>query len=403
MLSIYVLKFMIDISIIDYTSCSAAGANVSALRAALEAQRSGLTNEGLTGSDVQTWLGRVPAIDDVNDLGIWQSRNNALALLGLECEQFKSRLNQLIQRFGPTRIGLVIGSSTSSIDRTEEAYHYLADDELTGAYQQPQVHNPNAPAMFASHITGITGPSITLNTACSSSAKVFATGARWLAAGIVDAVLVGGVDTLCLSVVHGFDSLQLVSANPCKPFDHHRDGINLGEAAGFALLCRSREVVSDIGIALTGYGESSDAYHMSHPHPEGAGARQCIQAALTLAELSPQQIDYINLHGTASRANDAIEGKLIGELFGRTTHCSSTKGWMGHTLGAAGITEAIVAINAIQTGLIPGTLNLQQLDDELDILISPNNIRKDCQHVLTNSFGFGGNNCSLIFSQQGAR
>lgn len=393
--------YMIDISIIDYTTCSAAGLTLPALRTALKHQQSGLTDQALAGSDVKTWLGRVPAIDEVNDLGEWQSRNNALALLGLENTEFTGHLNRLIKRFGSTRIGLVIGSSTSSIDRTEQAYHHLADNALTRAYQQSKVHNPNAPAMFASYFTGVTGPSITLNTACSSSAKVFATGARWLEAGIVDAVLVGGVDTLCLSVVHGFDSLQLVSPNPCKPFDHHRDGINLGEASGFALLCRSPEVDTITGVTLTGYGESSDAYHMSHPHPDGAGARQCISGALTMAGLTPQHIDYINLHGTASRANDAIEGALIGELFGSTTHCSSTKGWMGHTLGAAGITEAIIAMNAIQTGLMPGTLNLTELDHALDISMSPDNQYKDCQHVLTNSFGFGGNNCSLIFSQQG--
>ncbi|HEY7773606.1 MAG TPA: beta-ketoacyl-ACP synthase [Marinagarivorans sp.] len=391
---------MINISIIDYSSCSAAGSNLRELREALRSQRSGLSNEKLPGSTVDTWLGRVAAIDDVTDLGRWQSRNNALALLGLESASLQSHLSALTRRYSSSRIGLVIGSSTSSIDRTELAYNHLHDQELSPTFKQPLVHNPNAPAMFASYITGIKGPSITINTACSSSAKVFATGARWLEAGIVDAVLVGGVDTLCLSVVHGFDSLQLVSANPCRPFDKHRDGINLGEASGFAILTRAADAEAINGIHLTGYGESSDAYHMSHPHPEGAGAKQCIESALSMAGLSPAQIDYINLHGTASRANDDIEGKLISSMFGRQTRCSSTKGWMGHTLGAAGITEAIVAMDALNTGLMPGTLNLETLDDDMNLLIGSENVSQSCKHVLTNSFGFGGNNCSLVFSQQ---
>lgn len=395
---------MINISVTDYSSCSAAGLNLPSLRESLRLQRSGLSNAPLTGSSVNTWLGRVAEIDHVTDLGQWQSRNNALALLGLEASSIQANLNKLIKRYSSNRIGVVIGSSTSSIDRTELAYTQLdAAGQLGQSFRQPRVHNPNAPAMFASYITGILGPSMTINTACSSSAKVFATGARWLQAGIVDAVLVGGVDTLCLSVVHGFDSLQLVSANRCKPFDKHRDGINLGEASGFALLQRSNEADAIHGIHLKGYGESSDAYHMSHPHPEGAGAKRCIESALTMAKLTPSDIDYINLHGTASRANDNIEAKLIRTLFGGDTRCSSTKGWMGHSLGAAGITEAIIAMDTLHTGLIPGSLNLESLDDDMDILIQADNISQTCEHVLTNSFGFGGNNCSLVFSRLGGR
>jgi 3-oxoacyl-[acyl-carrier-protein] synthase-1 len=250
-------------------------------------------------------------------------------------------------------------------------------------------------------LLGLDGPTMTVNTACSSSAKVFATGARWLRAGIVDAVLVGGADTLCQSVLYGFHSLQLVSESQCRPFDGARDGINLGEAAGFALLVRGDDAqdIEHTGIQLSGYGESSDAHHMSHPHPEGAGARLAIEQALAQAGLAPAQIDYINLHGTASRANDHIEGNLVGAMFPASTLASSTKGWTGHTLGAAGILESIFALEALTSGLVPGTLNLAQVDPEIAISMSAANQNADLTHVMSNSFGFGGNNACLIFSR----
>ena len=388
------------IDIIDYETCSAAGLNLKALRTSLKHHNSGLSKNNLPGSDLDTWIGLVAQVSNVNDLGRWQSRNNALAALGYEQGTIRQTVAGLISKYGAARVGLVMGSSTSSIDRTEAAYTQLDESgNLTEQFKQPFVHNPHAPSLFMAHLTGITGPSLTINTACSSSAKVFATGARWLETGIVDAVLVGGVDTLCLSVLHGFNSLQLLSPNPCKPFDQHRDGINLGEASGFAVLQRPGENSNSSGISLTGYGESSDAYHMSHPHPDGLGARLSMTQALERANREAAEIDYINLHGTSSRANDLIEGQLISELFPGTTQCSSTKAWMGHTLGAAGITEAIIAMDTLNTNIIPGSKNLETLDEALSLSIKASDEHKVCQHVMTNSFGFGGNNCTLLFSR----
>lgn len=388
------------IDIIDYETCSAAGIDLKALRHSLKQHNSGLIKNNLPGSDIDTWIGIVKQISNVNDLGQWQSRNNALAALGYEQGTIRHTVSGLITKYGAARVGLVMGSSTSSIDRTETAYTKLnGAAELTEEFKQPLVHNPHAPSLFVAHLTGITGPSLTINTACSSSAKVFATGARWLETGIVDAVLVGGVDTLCLSVLHGFNSLQLLSANPCKPFDQHRDGINLGEASGFAVLQRSGDNANSSGICLTGYGESSDAYHMSHPHPEGMGARLSMTQALERANRQAEEIDYINLHGTSSRANDLIEGQLISQLFPASTQCSSTKAWMGHTLGAAGITEAIIALDTLNTDIIPGSKNLETLDEALSLSIKATDEHRVCQHVMTNSFGFGGNNCTLLFSR----
>jgi len=391
-----------NIRIVDYESSTAAADNIALLRVAIKNQKSGLRKNDYPFSDLNTWIGRVSAIDNI-DLGEWQSRNNAMAAFGLQQGTISEQLENLKERFCSSRLGIVMGSSTASIDRTETAYRHLDEKGvLTPEFQQTAVHNPHAPGLFVAHHTGITGPAITINTACSSSAKVFATGARWLQSGVVDAVLVGGVDSLCYSVLHGFDSLQLLSQNPCKPFDNDRDGINLGEAAGYAILMRTEDCETDTGIELSGYGESSDAYHMSHPHPGGLGARHAIEGALKMAQLPAAKIDYINLHGTSSQANDTIEGKLIGSMFPETTQCSSTKGWMAHTLGAAGITEALIAIDAMRTDLIPGSLNLSNLDSELNFSIQSENMKRSMTHVISNSFGFGGNNCSLVFSKVAA-
>jgi 3-oxoacyl-[acyl-carrier-protein] synthase I len=222
-----------------------------------------------------------------------------------------------------------------------------------------------------------------------------------MAAGVCDAALVGGVDTLCLTTLYGFNSLGLVSASPCRPYDIERNGISIGEGAGFALLEKTAMPDSAESILFLGIGESSDAYHMSSPHPEGQGARLAMQRALDSAGLQPADIDYINLHGTATKANDASEGKAISTLFGDELPCSSTKGWTGHLLGAAGITEAIISMLAIEHGFIPGSLGTQQIDPALtcNYLIENRETQVDC--VLSNSFGFGGSNCSLILGRQG--
>lgn len=388
-----------DIRVTDYQSTSAAGLNLSALRDSIDAQHSGLRANDFPEVDLDTWIGRVDGLEEIN-LGEWQSRNNALAYLGLQQGTLLANIKELKQRFGASRMAVVMGSSTSSIDRTETAYHQLDGQALAAEFLQPKVHNPGAPALFVAAQTGITGPSLTINTACSSSAKVFATAARWLQAGIVDAVLVGGVDTLCMSVLYGFDSLQLVSAKPCAPFDRDRDGINLGEAAGYAILLRDADCSASERqncVRLVGYGESSDAHHMSHPHPDGLGASLAMKQALNSAKLKPAQIDYINLHGTASRANDLIEGRLIASLFPATTQVSSTKALMGHTLGAAGITEALIAVDSVLRQIVPGSMNLRELDSELEISIQAENLTRACAYVMSNSFGFGGNNCCLAF------
>jgi 3-oxoacyl-[acyl-carrier-protein] synthase-1 len=248
---------------------------------------------------------------------------------------------------------------------------------------------------------GLEGPAVAVSCACASSAKAFASARRMIDAGLIDAAVVGGVDSLCLTTLYGFHSLQLTSPTPCRPFDVARDGISIGEAAAFALLERAPEVVDAGSVLLLGIGESSDAYHMSAPHPEGLGARLAMQAALHAAGLEPGDIDYINLHGTGTPSNDRSESQAVTSLFGPTTPCSSTKGATGHTLGAAGALEAVISALAIQNGLMPGGVPSTSLDPTLTAHYIKDNRRQRITRVLSNSFGFGGTNCSLIFGRAG--
>jgi 3-oxoacyl-[acyl-carrier-protein] synthase-1 len=246
-------------------------------------------------------------------------------------------------------------------------------------------------------MTGLHGPCVTVATACSSSAKVFAQAARLMAADLCDAALVGGIDTLCGSVLFGFNSLQLVSADPCRPFDAARTGLSLGEAGGYALLERTHD--GDTALQLHGYGESSDAHHMSTPHPQGLGAQLAMRDALARAGVEPADIGYLNLHGTATPANDSVEALAVAALFPDSLHASSTKGWTGHTLGAAGIVESVIALLALEHGELPGILNSDTPDAACGPQIRFANARRDIAHAMNNSFGFGGNNCSLVFGR----
>lgn len=304
-------------------------------------------------------------------------------------------------RYGAHRVAVILGSSTSGILETEHAY--CRRDPNTGALpssyltSQRYTHNMFSSAHFVRTYLGLRGPAMVISTACSSSAKAFATAARFIEAGFCDAAVVGGVDSLCLTVLYGFASLGLTSSGPCRPSDENRDGLTLGESAGFALLEKTSHAGRPGTVALLGYGESCDGFHMSHPHPEGTGAIDAMRAALARSGLSPGDIDYIHLHGTATRANDSIEDSAVSSVFGLSIPCSSTKGWMGHTLGAAGITGAVVAALCLTQKFVPGTVNTARIDPGLRSQVLLENREQLVRRVLSNSFGFGGNNCSLIF------
>jgi 3-oxoacyl-[acyl-carrier-protein] synthase I len=380
-----------------YTLCSAAGNGRAATLSALRERRSGLTPNDFGPTPIATWIGRIAGLEEQalpSEFAQWDCRNNRLAWRGLIADGFIDAARAARERYGADRVAVVVGTSTSSIGASEEAYARL-DPE--GRYpedlRRPIVHTPHSLGDFIQHALGLGGVSVTVATACSSSAKVFAQAERLLRTGLADAAIVGGVDTLCGSVLFGFNSLELVSPEPCRPFDVERRGINLGEAAGFALL----EKQAPRGPWLLGYGESNDAHHMSTPHPEGLGARLALNDPLQRAELQPADIDYINLHGTASQKNDEVEAKVVADIFPPSTFASSTKGWTGHTLGAAGIVEAAISLLALEHGLLPGTLNSQTLDPACGPQIRRDSVERKIQHAASFSFGFGGSNCVLVF------
>ncbi len=382
-----------------YSTVSALGHGRGVALDALLQGHSGLRRCDYEGADMETWIGRVDGIEDVvlpTALAPFACRNNRLAALGLESDGFATAVAAARARYGAARIGVFLGTSTSGIEATEQAYRRRGDEggPLPADFDYRHTHNTFSVADFTRRYLGLAGPAQVISTACSSSAKVFAAASRHIRAGWCDAAVVGGVDSLCLTTLYGFNSLELVSRRPCRPWDAARDGINIGEAAGFALLEREGE-----GVRLLGYGESSDAYHMSTPHPEGEGALRAMQAALDSAGLAARQIDYINLHGTATPSNDRAEDRAVMRLFAGEVPCSSTKGWTGHTLGAAGITEAIFCALAIEEGFVPGSLNTEQLDPELFAPIVRTTRRQPVRIVMSNSFGFGGSNCALILGR----
>jgi 3-oxoacyl-[acyl-carrier-protein] synthase-1 len=385
-----------------YTATSAVGVGKEPLAEALEHSRSGLRANDFGPAPLPTWIGRVDGLEEIRlpeAFAHWDCRNNRLAWLGLSADGFLEAVAAARRRHGAARIALILGTSTSSIGETELAYTQLdADGHFPPAQRRPAVHTPHSLAMFVQEVLGLEGPSETISTACSSSAKVFASAERLIRLGLVDAAVVGGVDTLCGSVLFGFNSLELVSGGPCRPFDPERDGISLGEAAGFALLERA-DAASATGLQLLGYGEASDAHHMSTPHPEGLGAERALDEALARAGLAPEAIDYINMHGTASQKNDEVEGALVARRFPARTHASSTKGFTGHTLGAAGIVEAVISLLAIERGLMPGTVNSAALDPGFGPQIRLAPAHGEVRYALSNSFGFGGNNCALVFGK----
>jgi 3-oxoacyl-[acyl-carrier-protein] synthase-1 len=392
----------VPLSIAAFTASCAAGSGRRAILESLRTRRSGLSANTFTEAPLDTFIGRVPEIEShalPADLAHWECRNNRLAWHGLQQDGFFDAVQAAREKYGASRVALVLGTSTSSIGATEEGYRRLTPDgQYPEELRRPAVHTVHSLGSFVQQALGLTGVSVTVATACSSSAKVFPQAERLIRLGLADAAVVGGVDTLCYSVLFGFNALELVSAEPCRPFDPERKGISLGEAAGFALLEKQGS-----GPRLLGYGESSDAHHMSSPHPEGLGARNAIQDALMRAGLTPSDIDYINLHGTASQKNDEVEARIVATLFPEATRASSTKGWTGHALGAAGILEAVISLLSLENGFMPGTLNTRALDDGCGPQIRLENSDGRVRHAMSNSFGFGGSNCVLLFGAAGVQ
>jgi len=382
-----------------YTAVTAIGAGRDATRAALTAMRSGLAPNDFAPAPIDAYVGRVAGVESValpQALHAFDCRNHRLAWLGLQQDGFRDAVARAVARHGPQRIAVIAGTSTSGVLTTELAYRNR--DPETGALPKTlpyeNTHNFSALTEFVRLALALTGPTLTVSTACSSSSKVFASASRWISAGLCDAAVVAGVDSLCGTTLHGFNSLQLVSRMPCRPFDADRDGLSPGEGAGFALL---ESAPAGGELALLGYGESADAYHMSAPHPGGLGARIAMAAALERSGLGPGRIDYVSAHGTATRNNDMVEANAIARLIGPDTPVTSLKGFFGHTLGASGIIGAVTSLIALEHGFIPGTVNTKKVDPECEAAIQLECAARPLRAVLANSLGFGGNNASLVF------
>ncbi|MGF1700460.1 beta-ketoacyl-[acyl-carrier-protein] synthase family protein [Photobacterium makurazakiensis] len=340
--------------------------------------------------------GRRPALPA--RLKHYDTGNNRLALSALQ--QIEPQIQRAIAQFGHERVAVVIGTSTSGIADGETAMiEHLHNGQFPKPYHYSQQELANAGQFIADYFE-LKGPVYTISTACSSSGRVFLSARRLLSAGIVDAVIVGGADSLCRLTLNGFHGLEALSGTLCNPFSVNRKGINIGEAAAFMLL--SQETAPDIepslpAIALLGAGDSSDAHHISAPHPEGNGAEVAMRKALESAQLSTDDIGYINAHGTATPLNDEMEAKAISRVFGLRTPVSSTKPLTGHTLGAASAVEAAICWHVLRYRLpLPHQVNDGE-SDALPITLATPGMALNNKAVLSNSFAFGGNNISLIF------
>ncbi|MGA5483960.1 beta-ketoacyl-[acyl-carrier-protein] synthase family protein [Pseudomonas siliginis] len=340
-------------------------------------------------------LAAIPA-----DLVEHSSRNNQLLLEA--ALQIRDDIDRAIQTFGRERIGVVLGTSTSGIDEASRGLaHYIREQQFPHEYDYRQ-QELGAPANFLAEWLQLSGPAYVISTACTSSARALMSAQRLLDLGLCDAVLCGGVDSLCKLTLNGFSSLEAVSDERCNPFSTNRNGINIGEAA--VLFVMSKQRGEDPGIALLGAGASSDAHHISAPEPSGRGALQAMQKALGRAHLQATQINYLNLHGTATQHNDAMESLAVAALFPQGVACSSTKPLTGHTLGAAGALEAAFCWLSLSADNPEQALPPHIWDGQADPALPPLKWVTASErltsiaprYLMSNSFAFGGNNVSLI-------
>ena len=380
------------LAITAYALCNGLGHTTEAVVASLSASRTGLTHspEGLS---FKTVCGIVPGelAPPPPEFEAFDTRQSRIALHTLE--MIRRPVHAAIRRWGAGRTGIVLATSTGGIALSEVAYAtYKRTGHLPVGYDFSRQHTFAAFAELVRAILGTGGPAYVVSTACSSSGKVLGSARRLILSNVVDAVLVGGVDTLALTTLCGFAGLSVLSPTPCRPFSLDRRGMNIGEGGAMLLIERH----GDARALLRGVGESSDAFHMSSPHPEGRGAGMAMQAALAEAGVDASEVDHINAHGTGTTHNDAAEADAIAALFGNKVPVASTKGFTGHMLGAAGATEAVFAVVAIEQGWIPVNLGWDPSDPNVKIHVNRERTELRCRLALSNSFGFGGSNVSVL-------
>ncbi|MGF1804402.1 beta-ketoacyl-[acyl-carrier-protein] synthase family protein [Aliivibrio sifiae] len=383
-------------------SHSALGKEISDIHQSLSGNKkpSMIAEDGWLNDGKSTVVGKaegsLPTIP--SRLAAFDTRNNQLVLSALQ--QIEPQIQKAKATYGADRIAVVVGTSTSGISDGEVA---LSEKLQSGAFPEDYHYRTQElgnPAEFITDYLALSGPTYAISTACSSSGRVFLSAKRLLKSGFVDAVIVGGTDSLCKLTLNGFNSLEALSNDSCLPFSPNRKGINIGEASAYMLLSAEQKD-SDDPIALLGAGDSSDAHHISAPHPEGKGAIEAMEKALKDAGLEASEIGYINAHGTATPLNDAMESKAANAVFGSQTPISSTKPLTGHTLGAAGIIEASICWHILKFNLpLPAQINDGVKDSKLaDINLVTNQVLEK-KAIISNSFAFGGNNISLIFGYQ---
>jgi 3-oxoacyl-[acyl-carrier-protein] synthase I len=381
-----------------FSIVTALGDGEAAHAAALRAGTSGLKPRQFETAALNAWLGVVDALDDLpitGGLARYDCRNNRLAALALRSDGFAARVREASARWGAARVGVIVGTSTSGILQSELAYRERAGDGALPAWlHYAETHDNASLARYVQAVLELQGPAWVISTACSSGAKAYAAAARLIALGLIDAAVVGGVDTLCMTTLYGFHSLELLSTDVCRPWDARRNGLSLGEGGSFALLQRDDAAPA---AWLLGCGESSDGHHMSSPHPEGLGAADAMRAALADAGLQAGRVDYVNLHGTGTRNNDAAEDAAVCTVFGPDVPASSTKGATGHALGAAGAVEAAITLLALRHGFVPPGAHSEQPDPALHVRYQRAPADARLKVAASNSFGFGGSNSCLLF------
>jgi len=377
-----------------WSTVNSLGTNTEAVVSALRRGQASLVPPPL-GSPVDTVCGVVdsdiPALPEA--LERFDSRNNRFVQQALA--EIGPALDAARERWGAARVGICVGSSTAAMDKIENAYNVHAETgSLPSGFNVFLSGSFDGLVQTLRALTKLEGPATAISNACASSGKAFASAQRWLDAGVVDAVLVGGADSLCQVTLRGFRALGLLSGKPTRPFSSQRRGISIGEGAAFALLERS-----GAGPRLLGAGESGDAHHMTTPDPEGRGARRSMEAAIADAGVSATEIDYVNAHGTGTAFNDAMEARAIRATLGAQADpfVVSTKGYVGHTLGAAGAIEAVFVLESLQNGWIPASVGADPLDPEIGLNIPTTAVDADIRVALSNSFAFGGSNVSLVF------
>ncbi|MEM8818011.1 MAG: beta-ketoacyl-ACP synthase [Pseudomonadota bacterium] len=366
---------------------------------ALRSGRSGLAPADMPGLPFECFIGSVAGLDSLafpKTLADCDNRASRLTLAALAADGFDRAVAGMRERWGPARCGVVIGTSTSGIEKLEQVYREREESEaLPTSYSMRRNDNHQAVGAFLQDLLDLRGPSYAVSTACSSSSKALIDAVQLIEAGVCDAVLTGGVDCLCLTSLNGFEALQLVSPRPCRPCDAERDGISIGEAAALMIVERD----ADTGFRLVGAGETSDGHNMSTPPEDGAGAAAAMRATLDAAGLTPADIGYVNLHGTATRTNDAAEARAVLSVLGPDVPASSLKGAIGHTLGAAGAAEIVLCLYALEEGVIPGNTGLHRLDPEIAVDVKAESRSAELKYVLSNAFGFGGNNCVVALGR----